>query len=256
MAEATNPADDTGIHYEVSGDGPPLVMLVGVTCSVAQWRLMGFQQAFEDTYQVIAIDSRGHGASDKPHEAQAYGTAKDVQDVCAVLDAVGVERAHFFGYSMGARIALAFGLRHPGRLRSLAAAAPARLVQDGPSAAAGIPSTDILVTAMQELYEARGVEVGDEFRAALARNDVEALSARSDGGQQEQLDLDWSSASWPALLCVGTNDDLLEPAKELAKLLPQGELLELAGVDHIGTISPRHHDRYFPQVRRLFEMAP
>jgi pimeloyl-ACP methyl ester carboxylesterase len=68
-------------------------------------------------FRVIAFDNRGHGKSEKPHEANAYGLAM-VQDVENLLDHLGLERAYIVGYSMGSAIALKFLTMHPDRVRS------------------------------------------------------------------------------------------------------------------------------------------
>ncbi|MCH7787371.1 MAG: alpha/beta fold hydrolase, partial [Chloroflexi bacterium] len=60
-------ADNNGvkIHYEVEGEGPPLVLQHGFTRSLQGWRDNGYVTALKDDYKLIMVDSRGHGASDK-----------------------------------------------------------------------------------------------------------------------------------------------------------------------------------------------
>jgi len=58
----------------------------------------------KDDYQLILIDARGHGASDKPHDPEAYRTETMVADVVSVLNDLNIEKAHFLGYSMGGQI--------------------------------------------------------------------------------------------------------------------------------------------------------
>jgi pimeloyl-ACP methyl ester carboxylesterase len=86
-------ADDNGvrIHYEVEGDGPPLVLIHGFLADLEYWRLLGYVEALQSSYRVISIDMRGHGQSDKPHEPEAYGETQRVGDMLAVLDAEGMQ---------------------------------------------------------------------------------------------------------------------------------------------------------------------
>jgi pimeloyl-ACP methyl ester carboxylesterase len=89
------------IHYEVEGVGPPLVLQHGFTDSLQSWYDLGYVDALKPDYRLILVDARGHGASDKPHEAEAYKPECNVADIVSVLDELEISRAHFFGYSMG-----------------------------------------------------------------------------------------------------------------------------------------------------------
>jgi pimeloyl-ACP methyl ester carboxylesterase len=95
------------IHYEVEGEGPPLVIQHGFTDSIQTWYELGYVDALKRDNRLILVDARGHGASDKPHEPTAYKPESNVADVVSVLTDLDISRAHFFGYSMGAWIAFA-----------------------------------------------------------------------------------------------------------------------------------------------------
>ena len=114
-------ADNRGvrIHYEVEGTGPPLVLQHGFTDSIGGWRQFGYVDALKGSYRLILLDARGHGASDKPRDPAAYDMALRASDVVAVLDELGVERAHYLGYSMGGRIGFDTARLALERLRSL-----------------------------------------------------------------------------------------------------------------------------------------
>jgi hypothetical protein len=60
------------IHYQVEGDGPPLVLQHGSMSSLETWRQCGYVQALQHAYQCILLDARGRGGSDKPHDSTAY----------------------------------------------------------------------------------------------------------------------------------------------------------------------------------------
>ena len=68
-------------------------------------------------FRCIRYDTRGHGASDVPRGAYEIGDLAD--DAAAILDHLGVERAHFAGLSLGGMVGQAFAVRHPARLASL-----------------------------------------------------------------------------------------------------------------------------------------
>src|SRR5215471_13174551 len=96
-------ADNDGvrIHYQVEGEGPPLVLQHGFSESVVDWYEAGYVDALRSDYRLILIDARGHGASDKPHDPDAYELERRVADVVAVLDGLAIGKAVFWGYSMG-----------------------------------------------------------------------------------------------------------------------------------------------------------
>jgi pimeloyl-ACP methyl ester carboxylesterase len=73
------------LHYQVEGDGPPLVCQHGFGDSVESWYELGYVDALKDDYRLILIDARGHGASDKPHEPEVYSFQNVTADVVAVL---------------------------------------------------------------------------------------------------------------------------------------------------------------------------
>ena len=107
------------IHYEVEGEGPPLVLLHGTGWSLEIWRETGYVDALRDDYRLVLMDARGHGASDKPYRSESYGMHSMVSDITAVLDDLNVEKAHYWGYSMGGRIGWWAAKVAPGRFRSL-----------------------------------------------------------------------------------------------------------------------------------------
>ncbi len=96
--------DGVKIHYEVEGDGPPLLLQHGFSGSLLGWRDAGYVDALRSSYRLMLVDGRGHGQSDKPHDVESYAPQRRVDDVLAVLNAEGVERSSYWGYSMGGRM--------------------------------------------------------------------------------------------------------------------------------------------------------
>ncbi len=108
------------IAYRVDGPegGTPIALQHGWTSSKDAWT--AYVGAFAaEGYRSISIDSLGHGESDAPPEAAAYGRAPRADDVIAVFDQEGIDRAHFMGYSMGGWIACCMAEFHADRLLSL-----------------------------------------------------------------------------------------------------------------------------------------
>jgi pimeloyl-ACP methyl ester carboxylesterase len=74
------------INYEVTGYGPPLFLMHGFSGNHTSWHGYGYVAALQDSYQLILIDARGHGASSKPHTPEAYDYQRLIEDMIAVLD--------------------------------------------------------------------------------------------------------------------------------------------------------------------------
>src|SRR5262249_5072697 len=107
------------IHYTVEGQGEPVVLIHGAFSSAdLNWRLPGTVKALAAHDQVIALDVRGHGHSDKPAREEDYGV-ETAEDVIRLLDHLKIEKAHIVGYSMGGMIAMKVVTKHPDRARSL-----------------------------------------------------------------------------------------------------------------------------------------
>lgn len=100
--------DGVAIHFEVTGTGRPVVFLHGFPDSGRLWRHQVTALAAAG-YQVIVPDLRGYGASDKPDEVEAYSFLFLAADVIAILDHLGVERAHVVGHDWGSALAWILG---------------------------------------------------------------------------------------------------------------------------------------------------
>lgn len=103
------------IHYEVAGDGPPVLLLHGLGGSCEDWV---FQlPVLTPRYRVVTPCLRGHGHSERPREG--YSISYHAGDAFALLDALGIERAHVLGHSMGGAIGFEMALARPERVASL-----------------------------------------------------------------------------------------------------------------------------------------
>ncbi len=114
-------ANGVDIHYQVSGQGPDLVLIHGATENMAFWYPVVLPELVKE-YRVIAYDLRGHGYSDMT--PNGYTSANMVADLRGLLDYLGVEKAHFIGHSFGGVSALRCTISYPGRVASLVLADP------------------------------------------------------------------------------------------------------------------------------------
>jgi pimeloyl-ACP methyl ester carboxylesterase len=237
------------IHYEVIGEGTPIVLLHGYLCSFeSNWGQSGWIDfLLAQGRQVIGVDFRGHGLSGKPHEASAYGGDHIPDDVVAVMDGIGLERTDLMGYSMGGGIAIDLLARLPQRFTSVVAGgAGVRSVRQDRSAIIAALETDDVSSItdpralfMRQFAESRST---DPTSLAARDNDLKALAAalRGTGGVSAVDPAALTDAlrrvQTPVLAVVGDKDANLAEAQLLIETVPSGELVVLPGEDHASAV--------------------
>lgn len=107
--------DGVRIGYRATGTGPPVVLLHGLAQTSAIWWENGVAPVLAADFRVIAPDTRGHGASDRPRDRESYG-ARLIGDIRDVIDAESAAPARLVGFSMGADLALGLAADHPGHV--------------------------------------------------------------------------------------------------------------------------------------------
>lgn len=107
--------DGLRMYYELAGAGPPLVLIGGLGLDLSECGQL--IDALAPHYRVLAFDNRGAGRTDKPDEP--YTIRQMADDTAGLMQALGIERAHLVGMSLGGRIALDLALEQPQRVRSL-----------------------------------------------------------------------------------------------------------------------------------------
>src|SRR5919198_4952563 len=110
MPYATNPLDGIRTYFEDAGGTAPSVLVYpGFTDPLEYARTSPLVLGLEDRFRLVFADHRGQGRSDKPHDVGSYALTTRVADALAVLDSLRIERAHFIGFSWGARLGFAIG---------------------------------------------------------------------------------------------------------------------------------------------------
>jgi len=109
--------NNTGIYYEVTGQGEPLLFIHGLSSSSRSWKKQ--VPPFSQRYQVVTFDIRGHGRSDKPIEP--YSIELFAADTRELLRALGMSSTHVVGFSMGGMVAFQLAVDAPEMVRSLCA---------------------------------------------------------------------------------------------------------------------------------------
>lgn len=217
------------IYFEVRGQGHPIVLLHGFTSNFQIWELAGYVSSLERSYCVILIDQRGHGQSDKPHDAEAYSLDKRLEDVIVVMDHLGVEQASLFGYSMGGWLAFALATHFPERVAALIVGG-AHPYQESFNDFNYIDGSDpnAFIHALSSFI---GEEIAPEFYPIILQNDLAALSAAAQ--DRQSLEDRLSDMAVPCLLVAGENDKRVEKINLCVTKLPNARLLMVPSASHV-----------------------
>ncbi len=220
------------VAYWTSGTGPAIILSHGFGASSHMFKPNA--AALAGAHTVIGWDLRGHGASDYPEDASAYSLSASIDDMVAILDEVGVERAVVGGHSLGGYLSLRFALEHPERTSALV------LIGTGP----GFRNDDAREgwNQMAESYAVSLIERGldglpgsAELTADVHR-DASGLihAARGILTQHDSLVLDsLPSIDVPTLVVVGEKDKpFVGGSNYMASKIPHAELVVIPGAGH------------------------
>ena len=220
------------IRYEVEGTGPALVLQHGFTSCIEDWYECGYVGALRSKYRLILVDARGHGDSDKPHDEESYTLDKRVADVTTVLDTLRIERAHFWGYSMGGYIGFGMAKFAPRRVNALVigGAHPFARDQSGfrqwlrEGVARG---PDALVAG----FENMAGPIPDTYAARLRSADLEAYlaAARDRAGMEDVLE----TMTMPCCVYAGEADPLFAQARSASAQISNAHFFSLPGLTHL-----------------------
>src|SRR5476649_184723 len=122
MTEFALASDGVKLAFERIGAGTAVLLVHGFGSSrVQNWKSTGWYASLtESGFAVVAMDCRGHGESDKPHDPALYGHDRMAHDVTMVMDAANLTSAFVVGYSMGGFIGLRLAAANPARVSRLA----------------------------------------------------------------------------------------------------------------------------------------
>ncbi|MDP3329898.1 alpha/beta fold hydrolase [Parvibaculum sp.] len=231
-------SDGLRLAYFAEGEGTPIVLAHGFASTHrVNWITTGWSRALmEAGFRVIMPDMRGHGESDKPHEAEDYTLSAMAADLVALLDHLGEPGADLMGYSMGAMVALVAAMEWPDRFdRVIAAGVGARLLDPerdpGPVIEALLADDPASVTdAGARMFRVFADQNGQD-RVALAAC-FEAVRAPFPA---EGL----SRISRPVLVVAGETDTQAGAAGALAARIPGARGFTVPKRDHMKTVGDR-----------------
>jgi pimeloyl-ACP methyl ester carboxylesterase len=245
-------SDGLKIHYEDRGSGDPAVLVHGFASNAKNnWGVTGWLDLLARDHRVVALDCRGHGLSDKPHERAAYTATSMEDDVIALMDHAAIGRTLLMGYSMGGRISMGMLVRYPERFRAVVLGGIGQAVAfNNPARRASI--VEGLLAADASSVNA---EIAKQFRrfAESNRNDLKALAACMDADRSTIGATAFANNRVPVLLAVGSKDTVVGSTRALATTIRNSRLVEIEGRDHLNTPGDK---RYKETVLEFFASAP
>lgn len=230
------------INYQISGEGPALVLVHGVGANLQSWD--GVCKALEGEFRIIRSDLRGHGLSaniDEPYSVEQFAA-----DIIAVMDDAGVERAHLAGFSLGGLIAQKLATDYPerfdrivilsavaGRTEEERAKVVARLgmIRDGGMAAITGAATDRWFT--EDFAKAHPEVIAKRVEELKAVHLDSYLEAYRVFGTTELIDT-LHTITRPVLVMTGEFDQgsNTRMARDMHDLIPGSKLVILPGLKH------------------------
>lgn len=233
------------VSYTATGpvDAPVVVLSHSLGATRAMWDAQ--VPALAERYRVLAYDTRGHGESPAPEGPYSIDDLAD--DVVALLDEVGAERAHVVGLSLGGMTGLRLAAREPGRVDRLAVLCTSAKPEPGPflerAAAVRAGGTAPLAPAIAARWLTPGFAAANQdlvarLEAMIARADDQGYAACCEVVANLDLRADLARITAPTLVVSGADDVALPPEHQraIAAGIPGAELLTVAPGAHLANL--------------------
>jgi pimeloyl-ACP methyl ester carboxylesterase len=238
------------IHYELEGEGSALVLLHGLSEDLDWWRDYGYVESLKNDYKLILIDARGHGASDKPHNPDAYKLELFVNDIVCVLDDLRIGKAHFLGFSMGGWIGFGIGKYGPERFYSLiiGAMSPYKDPAKDDTREYFKKGKDFVWADLEKRYGPKIMT--PMIKVRWMANDFEALIAiASSEDWLNSVEDILPTITLPCLLFVGEADPFFPGVKKCVTSMPHATFVSFPDLLHVETLY--RSDLVIPHIKRF-----
>ena len=239
MTEFVKTPDGVRIAYEVVGKGDTVVLVHGFAASrVQNWKEPGWYETLTEAgYRVVAMDCRGHGDSDKPHDPAAYDHSIMAEDIAAVLEVSNSGPAFLMGYSMGGFLSIHVLMDHPDMLR--------KVVIGGVGASyfgRAFGSRDAIADALVVADKNKITDpIQRQFRefAEQSGKDRLALAACMRANRRPFTAAELKQSKRPVMVVCGEHDVLTGEPGPLAEAFADGRAVLVPRRDHMTTVGDR-----------------
>jgi pimeloyl-ACP methyl ester carboxylesterase len=226
------------IAYLDEGEGDPILLVHGFASTKnVNWVYPTWvSELKKNGRRVLAFDNRGHGESAKLYDPAAYEIAIMASDITALMDHLNIERADVMGYSLGSRMAAVLARSQPERLRSAIFGGIGIGLIEG-----GGPGENVARALEADSLDEVTDPVGRTFRAFAdqTRSDNRALAACLRGSRRLMTREEAAGISVPALIAVGTADEIAGSAEALRKIIPGSQVLNIPNRDHMRAVGDK-----------------
>jgi len=235
-------SDGVRLAYDLTGDGPALLLHLGAGCDSGLWAAAGYLEPLAQSYTCVLFDHRGHGESDKPRGAESYHIDRLTSDVVELLDQLGIESAAFWGYSAGISPGVRLAELHPERVWAIVASG---------SVAPGDTPEEMAewVTEMSAEFREHGWDkllerfdtqepdpvpewMKERIRATDAEQFADLIDSYPSWNGWEEWDV-LAALDAPVLFVTGELEDKDDHVSEIVRRMRAGEQLRLSGQGHI-----------------------
>jgi pimeloyl-ACP methyl ester carboxylesterase len=239
MTDFVTAADGVDLAYECMGEGPYVVLIHGFGASrVITWANTNwYQTLMRAGRRIVAIDCRGHGESQKPHDPASYDENRMAADIVAIMAELGIAEADIIGYSMGGALAIRLMHDAPGRVR--------RAVLGGVGETYFHPSAERseIIAAGLAAADPAGITdpVAREFRIFCERagDDLAAMAACMRRQRRIFRPDELTELGAPVLVACGAEDHMTGSPEPLARAFADGRALLVPGRSHHSTLGDR-----------------
>ncbi len=239
-------ANGIDIEYRIEGEGPWVTLSHSLACANAMWDPQ--IAALSQRYRVLRYDTRGHGGTTAT--PAPYSLEQLAEDGLALLDALGIQRTHWVGLSLGGMIGQALALAHADRLQSLVLCdttsrypAEASATWDDRISAARNKGMAALADAtlarwFTEPYRSDHPDVMRSFGAAIGSTPIEGYAGCGRAIAQINYTERLRDLKLPALVIVGEQDSgtPVAMAREIAGAIPGAQLVVLPSAAHLSNV--------------------
>lgn len=239
MTDWVESADGLRIAYERVGEGAPILLIHGFAASrVQNWKEPGWYLTLREAgYQVIAMDCRGHGESERRHDPEAYDHALMAADAVAVIRAAAAGPVFLMGYSMGGFLSMRLLLEYPKLLRKVVIGGVGETYLQGQ-----YEQRTAIADALEEPDRSKLTNPATKaFRdfAEQSGKDLKALAACMRAPRRPYTAAELATSTRPVLVVCGENDTLTGAPGPLAAAFADGRAVTVPRRDHMTTVGDK-----------------
>jgi pimeloyl-ACP methyl ester carboxylesterase len=242
IAEAADQFFDSNgvrIRYVVAGSGEPIILVHPFAANAEIWEPL--VKDLSQNYQLIAMDCRGHGKSEKPHDPKQYGIEM-VNDVVRLMDHLGIKKSIIIGYSMGGSIGMKMLTEHPDRIRMAVIGGSLGFTKYesehnevpllGPNLLSGMPLSEAMIASAPPDWPKPGPQQREMMKRMDAGQDSVALGAETVSHEGLWVDDQQRKAITVPTLVIYGGSDHLALYEEAKRRFPNLQFKKIEGAGH------------------------